>query len=210
MLVHKSVLLVSGPFFVAALNNSSQFLEATTQIIQFPDDAVGSFEDLVEWLYQTDEVYIDPELLFGSRKRDTEWDRLASLYVLADKLGMTALKRQIITRIFQALKARLLGGPPCIVPNPVSVNLIYSKTPDDCGFRRILIAISAYQGSASILSRPQRRIEITKSTNIFADLLQAVFRRCEGQPSPFSANAKVDQFLDKEPEKGTEGATEKA
>ena len=201
--VHKSLLLAASDFFATALNG--KFKEGDTQTIELPEDKVQTFEDFVAWLYHPGNVHLRSDRLFKNEENNVEMRRLLDLYVFADKLGI-ALKNQIITSIHTAAKERFnLSSTATIkLPHPSFVQQVYTTTPAGSGFGRIMIAMYVDRLSSGWLL--EQREQLAEYGNVATDLAIALFLKIEGRFSPFAKTAKVDQFLDKAPDKPPEKA----
>ncbi|KAI9716702.1 MAG: hypothetical protein M1812_005240 [Candelaria pacifica] len=89
--VHEELLCHVSPFFQAALEG--HFKEATTQVVELPEDSPDTFQYFIQWLYRLD---LSHEAHDGGNPRFTQLHRL---YVLADKLQIKALKNLITDHV---------------------------------------------------------------------------------------------------------------
>ena len=129
--VHKTILCDASPFFRAAFNSASDFKEALEQSTNLPEDDIDTIERFLSWLYTRK---------FGLQEGEThsDWEvrylQLAKLYVLADKLGVSALKNYIVDKIFE-LKKSLKAVPP----QHATISYVYANSLEGSALRKLLV-----------------------------------------------------------------------
>ena len=91
--VHLESLCAVSPFFSAAFNQTYNFAEAKSATLNLPEARPEDFEYFVQWLYTHT---LNHEELVGDRPA---YFRLLRLYILADAMGVTKLKNDIVDAI---------------------------------------------------------------------------------------------------------------
>ena len=91
--VHLESLCAVSPFFAAAFNQTYNFAEASSATLNLPEARPEDFEYFVQWLYTHT---LNHEELMGNHPA---YFRLLRLYILADALGVTRLKNDIVDGI---------------------------------------------------------------------------------------------------------------
>ncbi|KAK4938666.1 hypothetical protein LTR10_020934 [Elasticomyces elasticus] len=124
--VHKDVLIMDSPFFKKCL--SCPMKEASTNVIEFPEDDVLGFERFIIYLYK-DEI---SEAWVGSKE-----DVLATMYtwLLGDKFMMPDLQNEAMQRIMRSLTWTTgFGMDPAFyawaIDHLVSTSQLYHATKD--------------------------------------------------------------------------------
>ncbi|KAI9796507.1 MAG: hypothetical protein M1835_003841 [Candelina submexicana] len=132
----KSSFAFTHPSFRGALSGS--FEEARDNIVVLSDDSVDTFRSFYGWLYT--------QQLQPSNEQELTSSKLVKLYVLADKIGATMLKNQIIDSI-NLIHSR----PEAKLPSGETIDYLFEHTPANSPIQRLLIDRFAFNINPKII-----------------------------------------------------------
>ena len=139
-LVHKELLCARSRFFAAALNPSYSFKESSSSACHLPEARVEDFEFFVQWLYAQ---CLDHEELAVPHPA---YFRLIRLYILADQLGVTLLKNEILEDMAR------LSDQWNACPTPEDTRLVYANTPDSSKLRTLVLDLFQWKTVDRLIS----------------------------------------------------------
>lgn len=125
--VHGELLCRESAYFAACLNRRHGFVESTTNTIHLRADRADAFEFFVQWLYtrrlEHEAVDARPPAFFP----------LLHLYALADKLGVEALRNDVVDRVAR------LADERNTVPAPDDTRILYGEIREAAPVRRLVV-----------------------------------------------------------------------
>lgn len=102
--VHKEYLCFYSPFFNAAFNG--KFQEASSQSVRLEDVDPAIFGLLVHWVYY--QKFDLPTAEGKDGKSTADYEKLAALWILAQRTLMAALQNHVVDVIFDSLSTQVL------------------------------------------------------------------------------------------------------
>ena len=131
--VHGGLLSSQSAFFRAALNGRHGCVESADGVVRLPDDRVDAFEYFVQWLYtrrlEHEAVDARPPAFFP----------LLHLYALADKLGVEALKNDVVDRVVR------LADDHNTVPAPDDTRILYADIREAAPVARLVLDLFVFK-----------------------------------------------------------------
>jgi hypothetical protein len=124
------------PSIEAALNGLGE--EETHNTLVLPQVEPAIFEYMSEWSMARE---IDLPCNDGGTNSSISWSVLANVYILAEDLNTTKLKRYIIDAIYASIRDEGYG------PNADAIRLIYRRTSHTSGLRQIVVAFFVWQAA---------------------------------------------------------------
>lgn len=124
---HREILSVVSPFFAAALSPSYGFKESASSLCALPEARIDDFEYFIQWLYTHS---LDHEELNSPHPA---YYRLIRLYVLADQLGVSALKNMILEKMART------SDTSNACPTPADTKMTYANTTETSSLRTLML-----------------------------------------------------------------------
>lgn len=166
--VHRELLCRASDYFAAALDETHRFHESVHGIVRLPDDRADAFEYLVQWLYTKS---LEHE---GVDADQPAYFRLLHLYALADKLGVRALKNDIVDRM------AAIADRTNVVPAPDDTQILYNDIRESAPVRRLVLDFFTFKKTDLLIDTH----EDSWDERFLRDLV-VIYKRpnAQGQPS---------------------------
>jgi len=140
-IAHKDILCKQSPFFKAALD--SKWIEGETKRVSLPEDDPSIFSGFLQWAYTRKIIHSASQTDKGTAEEI--YHEFAKLYVLADKLGVVALKNRVIDEISQLEQATGLGFPS------IRYQYVYENTAQGSLLRQYLVDLLAERAGVDFM-----------------------------------------------------------
>jgi hypothetical protein len=134
--ISPNVVRLTMPSIAAALNGLSEEENHNTVLLSQADST--TFEFVIQWAL-TIEIKLPPN--DGGANSALFWSILGKVYILAEELEATKLKRYVIDTCYASIRDNGYG------PGSDTIRLIYEKTCSKSGLRRIVIAFFVWQAA---------------------------------------------------------------
>ncbi|CBX98424.1 hypothetical protein IAQ61_010516 [Plenodomus lingam] len=139
--VHQDLLTARSIFFKTAL--SGNWKEALERHVVLPEDDPSTFKKYIHLLY-TGKLAIIPNLTPSIETIGEEFDALAHLYVLAEKLLDTETKKTVLKAMLAASRVPRLDGT-IFSPGFTTIEIIYEGTSAGSPMRKVLVDLYVYR-----------------------------------------------------------------
>jgi len=143
MTIHKGLFTSISPFFRAAWDPTSHFVESKSGIIRLPEIPIDVFRFFVQWAYTRSlahERLAPPKVIFST---------LINLYKVADFLQVEDLRNAIIDEIAS------LNDKHGFYPTPDDTHSIFRNSRDGCPLRRLVVSLYAEQPTDLLVETQQ-------------------------------------------------------
>jgi len=137
--VHLESLCAISPFFAAAFNKTYNFAESGSATLNLPEARPEDFEYFVQWLYTHT---LNHEELVGGHPA---FFRLLRLYILADTIGVTKLKNDIVDAI------AALADSSNSVPTAEDTRTIYSEISETSLLRKLVLDLFLWKRTEGLI-----------------------------------------------------------
>lgn len=150
--IHRSLLTRNSRFFTAALDG--QFKEGNTQVVNFPEESPDTFAFFAQWLYTHDLKHEALDVTEQSSVQGNEGSRKATkpayfkllhLYALADRLGVEAIRNEIVNKVMS------LAEETNSVPTPTDTWVLYENIRDGAPIRKLVVDLFACMHTNTLL-----------------------------------------------------------
>ena len=137
--VHLESLCAVSPFFAAAFNKNYNFAESRSATLNLPEARAEDFEYFVQWLYtQT----LNHEELVGLHPA---YFRLLRLYIMADAMGVTKLKNDVVDAI------AALADSSNSVPTAEDTRMVYGEMSDTSLIRKLVLDLFLWKKTENLI-----------------------------------------------------------
>jgi heterogeneous nuclear rnp K-like protein 2 len=137
--VHLESLCAISPFFAAAFNKTYNFAESGSATLNLPEARPEDFKYFVQWLYTHT---LNHEELVGGHPA---FFRLLRLYILADTIGVTRLKNDIVDAI------AALADSSNSVPTAEDTRTIYSEISETSLLRKLVLDLFLWKRTEGLI-----------------------------------------------------------
>lgn len=139
-MTHKEFLREVSGYFRAAL--TGQFAEAKDDEITLLEQDADVFEEFLVWMYTksidtTDFEIPDEATLRHLGAVSLNWGKIRELYIFAKYIQCQTLANELLKAVCKIL----FGVRVVHFPEPEIIASIYQATPEDCGLRRLVMAL---------------------------------------------------------------------
>jgi BTB/POZ domain len=194
-IIHKSIICSASPFFRRALEG--QFKEGEESVVSLPEEDEETFESFMNVVYN--EYRNLSKEWARTWKIGSLFDRMISLHIFADKIGMITLQNEIIKDFFCRI-----ARPDNLECYPLTAiyRLYHPSAAATEPLRKITIAQYTYRFAPNDFKEDNELQDIIrdpKVNNFAADLLLSMARRYGIEKADDPLKKGYEQFFVSEP-----------
>ena len=186
--VHMDLLCKASPFFKSAFMGSGNFKETSTKSMKLPEDDPATIDRLVQWIYfGSYPVASDAKTKSPNQMKellDASLMQFATLYVTADKYGITELKNHVLDRLYKLA----IQDQNVVTRNEHLIAYIYENTIAGSKLRKLLVDWHVWL-VPQFFKTCWTEKEVLDHADFAADVLARFGARHCGKSNPFKSDA---------------------
>lgn len=177
--VHMEMICKESPFFNSAFMGAGQFEETAQKLMKLPEDDPGTIDRMIQWIYFKTFSFDQKAATKKCQKAQFAFKQLASLYVAADRFGITALKNEVVNQLF------MFAELESYLPDDGVVEYIYNNTTPHSKLRRLIVEWHVWWLEPKWYKTSVDGSFVRENSDFAADLIARMAARIGGRKCPW-------------------------